>query len=105
MRLFCKESSHIRVIRTGESICQEYDGQSPHKDAVASLFESEPESSAVFYFVLRGVERFYSEYNALPGAIDDHVEPDIGKLKNCVSKILTEYQVENRNVLSMLSFN
>lgn len=35
----------------------------------------------VYYVVLRGVEKFQVEYNSYPGEFDDHVEPDIVKLK------------------------
>ena len=49
-----------------------------HRDSVAEHFESTPDSSAAYYFILRGADRFYSEYNAVPGAVKDHVEPDIG---------------------------
>lgn len=35
----------------------------------------------VYYVVLRGVDKFHAEYNAYPGEYDDHVEPDIVKLK------------------------
>lgn len=31
--------------------------------------------------MLRGVERFYADYNTYPGEFDDQVEPDILKLK------------------------
>ena len=35
----------------------------------------------VYYVMLRGVDRFYSEYNTYPGEFEDQVEPDIVKLK------------------------
>lgn len=35
----------------------------------------------VHYVMLRGIDRFQSEYNTFPGVFDDQVEPDIGKLK------------------------
>lgn len=40
-----------------------------------------PESMMIYYVVLRGVEKFQTEYNSYPGELDDHVEPDIIKLK------------------------
>lgn len=40
-----------------------------------------PESPLIYYLMLRGVDRFYAEYNAYPGEFDDQVEPDIVKLK------------------------
>lgn len=33
----------------------------------------------VYYVMLRGIDRFYSEYNTYPGEFE--VEPDIVKLK------------------------
>lgn len=40
-----------------------------------------PENNLVYYVMLRGIDRFYSEYNTYPGEFDDQVEPDIVKLK------------------------
>lgn len=40
-----------------------------------------PENTMVYYVMLRGVDRFYSEYNMYPGEFEDQVEPDIVKLK------------------------
>jgi amyloid beta precursor protein binding protein 1 len=40
-----------------------------------------PENTMVYYVMLRGVDRFYSEYNLYPGEFEDQVEPDIVKLK------------------------
>jgi len=92
VRRFCKECANIRVVRSGSSIAAaEFEGKSPFRDDVAALFESNPDSSAAYYFILRGADRFYSEYNSIPGAIEDHVEPDIGKLRSCASKVLCEY--------------
>lgn len=41
----------------------------------------DPDSMMELYIILRGIERFYSEYKEYPGELDDHVEPDIVKLK------------------------
>lgn len=49
--------------------------------AAASL--ENPDSMLVYYVMLRGVDRFFSEYNTYPGEFDDQVEPDIVKLKVC----------------------
>ena len=90
-KLFCKESFHLRLIRTGSSLSEEYDGRSPNAANVLSHFEQQPDSPALYYFLLRGVDRFRAEFNALPGGTDDDlVEPDIGKLKTCCSKVLAE---------------
>ena len=68
-------------------------GSSPHRVRVSHLFEEEPDSALMYYFILRGVDRFFSEFNTLPGMLEDHVEPDIGRLKGCVAKVLSEYGV------------
>lgn len=44
----------------------------------------------VYYVVLRGILKFQTEFNSYPGEFDDHVEPDIVKLKACISKLLGE---------------
>ncbi len=92
VKLFCRESFHLRLVRSGCSIADEHLGRSPHLAAVARHFEIEPDSPCAYYFILRGVDRFAAEYNTLPGALnDDLVEPDVGKLKACVSKVVSEY--------------
>lgn len=49
-----------------------------------------PESMMIYYVVLRGVEKFQTEYNSYPGEFDDQVEPDIVKLKVCfIYKIIS----------------
>lgn len=43
------------------------------------------------YITLRGLERFISEFNSYPGQLDDHVEPDVLKLKSIIGKLLGEW--------------
>jgi amyloid beta precursor protein binding protein 1 len=43
------------------------------------------------YITLRGLERFISEFNTYPGQLDDHVEPDVLKLKSIIGKLLAEW--------------
>ncbi len=90
VRLFCKEAYHLRLIRTGSSLADEFDGRSPNLSAAASHLEQRPDSPALYYYAIRGADRFRAEFNAVPGAADEMVEPDIGKLKTCCSKVLAE---------------
>lgn len=46
-----------------------------------ALSLEDPDSLIEHYIILRGIERFYSEYYTYPGEIDEQVEPDIPKLK------------------------
>ncbi|KMQ89348.1 nedd8-activating enzyme e1 regulatory subunit-like protein [Lasius niger] len=50
-----------------------------------------PESMMIYYVMLRGVDKFQAEYNSYPGEFDDQVEPDIVKLKTCLTKLLSEW--------------
>eukprot|EP00095_Tigriopus_kingsejongensis_P000691 snap_masked-scaffold58_size443543-processed-gene-1.8 protein:Tk00691 transcript:snap_masked-scaffold58_size443543-processed-gene-1.8-mRNA-1 annotation:"nedd8-activating enzyme e1 regulatory subunit" len=98
VKQFCRNSHNLRVVRCGASIADEFEGQSPNNQEIAQLLEQDPESPAIYYFIFRGVDRFYSEHNVLPGALDDQVEPDIGKLKHCVAKVLADCQLSNVNI-------
>ena len=46
--------------------------------------------------ILRGVDRFKTEYRNLPGLLD--VESDIGRLKKSVEKILNDYSIPVNSV-------
>lgn len=86
MKLFCKHASELHVLK-GTSISDEY--QSCSLD-IASYLE-DPDSLILYYVLLRGFERFISDYNAFPGQFDDQVEPDVLKLKTIISKFLIEW--------------
>lgn len=85
-KLFCKHASELHVFR-GKCIADEYQSSSPS----ASLHLEDPESLMFYYVILRGLESFIDEYNAYPGQYDDHVEPDVLKLKTLIGKLLTEW--------------
>ena len=57
---------------------------------MVKTLEQNPESEVAYYLILKGVERFQSDFSILPGIDDDQVEPDIGRLKSCVSKVLSD---------------
>ncbi|XP_024943494.1 NEDD8-activating enzyme E1 regulatory subunit isoform X2 [Cephus cinctus] len=89
VKLFCRYAGDIHVER-GSCIADEYDSKTTNANEIAQSLEN-PESMMVYYVVLRGVEKFQAEYNSYPGEFDDHVEPDIVKLKSCISKLLGEW--------------
>jgi amyloid beta precursor protein binding protein 1 len=45
------------------------------------LEDEDGESELIYYVMLRGVDRFYEEYNRYPGQDNDQVEPDVQLLK------------------------
>ncbi|PNF39299.1 NEDD8-activating enzyme E1 regulatory subunit [Cryptotermes secundus] len=89
VKLFCKYASSLYLVR-GTSIADEYDPKTLNAQNIAGNLEN-PENTMVYYVMLRGVDRFYSEYNMYPGEFEDQVEPDIVKLKACISKLLSEW--------------
>ncbi|XP_076673959.1 nedd8-activating enzyme E1 regulatory subunit APP-BP1 isoform X2 [Andrena cerasifolii] len=89
VKLFCRHASDIHVER-GTCIADEYDPKIFDTSNIVQSLEN-PESMMIYYVVLRGVEKFQAEYNSYPGEFDDQVEPDIVKLKACITKLLNEW--------------
>ncbi|XP_040575063.1 NEDD8-activating enzyme E1 regulatory subunit [Lepeophtheirus salmonis] len=89
VRLFCRNSFDLRVIRSNCSISDEYDKY--ESSELKTILENNSESDLVYYFILRGVDKFYTEFSSYPGSIEYLLESDISKLKNCVSKVLSDY--------------
>lgn len=89
VKLFCKYAADIYVER-GTCIADEYDPKFINANNIVQSLEN-PEGLMVYYVVLRGVEKFQAEYNSYPGEFDDQVEPDIVKLKACITKLLNEW--------------
>ncbi|XP_060520510.1 nedd8-activating enzyme E1 regulatory subunit [Cylas formicarius] len=86
VKYFCKHSSELHVIR-GSCIADEYQKSSFD----LSSYLEDPDSLMFYYVILRGLERFISEFNSYPGQLDDQVEPDLLKLKGIIGKLLTEW--------------
>ncbi|XP_050424601.1 NEDD8-activating enzyme E1 regulatory subunit [Adelges cooleyi] len=89
IKIFCKHASEICVVR-GTRIADEYERKGSADNEIAQSLE-DPDSLIEHYIILRGIERFYSEYYNYPGEIDEQVESDIPKLKSCISKLLNEW--------------
>lgn len=47
----------------------------------------------IYYVMLRGIDKFQTEYNSYPGEFDDQVEPDIVKLKVLLYFIVIVYNI------------
>ncbi|KAF5296155.1 hypothetical protein FQA39_LY12609 [Lamprigera yunnana] len=86
VKLLCKHAKELYVLR-GNCIADEYQNSCPN----VSLHLEDPESLMFYYVILRGLERFISEYNTYPGQFDDQVEPDVLKLKTLIGKLLPEW--------------
>jgi len=51
-----------------------------HYNNIPAQNSEDCEEDKMYYLILRGTLRFYSEYNTFPGALDDY-EPDIIRFK------------------------
>ncbi|XP_054274915.1 NEDD8-activating enzyme E1 regulatory subunit [Macrosteles quadrilineatus] len=89
VKQFCKHAASLSVLR-GSCIADEYDPRSPAANTIAVNLET-PDSLMVYHVMMRGVDKFFAEYNTYPGEFDDQVEPDIVKLKSCIAKLLNEW--------------
>jgi len=89
VKLFCKHSSELRLIR-GRSLAAELEAkQLPGLQDHGQQLE-EPDCPWLYYLLLRAVSRFQSENGCYPGFYDDSVETDIVKLKSCFSRLLQD---------------
>uniref|UniRef100_G3PRU0 NEDD8-activating enzyme E1 regulatory subunit n=1 Tax=Gasterosteus aculeatus aculeatus TaxID=481459 RepID=G3PRU0_GASAC len=91
IKLFCKNSSFLRVVCC-RSLAEEYSVDSVNKDEITSSMDN-PDSEMVFYLMLRAVDRFYQLHSRYPGVYNYQVEDDISKLKLCVNSLLQEYSL------------
>ncbi|XP_014487243.1 PREDICTED: NEDD8-activating enzyme E1 regulatory subunit isoform X2 [Dinoponera quadriceps] len=89
VKMFCRHATDIHVER-GSCIADEYDPKIFDTNTIVQNLEN-PESMMIYYVILRGVDKFQAEYNSYPGEFDDQVEPDIVKLKTCLTKLLNEW--------------
>lgn len=91
VKKFCKEAANLRLHRDSASIEDEIHGKlSTVKSDLVPTLEQNPDSEVVYYVILRAVDRFQTDFNVYPGGDEDQVEPDIGRLKSCVSKVLSD---------------
>jgi len=87
VRRFCRESRFLRVER-GCSLETEYSGSGLTGSLQSGLEDTD--SDALYYLVLRAVDRYTSEYGSVPGETHSEVESDTVKLKAVFTKMCAE---------------
>jgi len=91
VRKFCKEASNLILHQDSGSIADEFSGNiSPTTCDLYNTLEQNPDSEVTYYLILRAVDRFQTDFNVLPGGDDYQFEADIGRLKTCMSNIMSE---------------
>ncbi|XP_033104427.1 NEDD8-activating enzyme E1 regulatory subunit-like [Anneissia japonica] len=79
IKLFCKNSAFLRVIRC-RSLAEEHSADTAAVQEISMNLEN-PDSEIAWYIMLRAADRFYSQYSYFPGSYDDQVDSDAVKLK------------------------
>jgi len=93
VKLFCRNTASIRLVRT-LPLQHEYEN---HAALAANLQSSleEPGNNAVFYLLLRAVDRFHEAHSRFPGWTDEQVAGDIALLKQHVIALLAELSLDS----------
>ncbi|KAJ3214764.1 NEDD8-activating enzyme E1 regulatory subunit [Dinochytrium kinnereticum] len=93
---FCKNASLTQVIRY-RSLKDEYNmtGSLAHD---LGRFLDDLDSHAIFYVLLRAVDRFQQSQRKLPGAYLEDLDMDIGHLKKNVVALLSKWQLNATTV-------
>ncbi|XP_076811070.1 NEDD8-activating enzyme E1 regulatory subunit-like [Clavelina lepadiformis] len=89
IKRFCRNAHFLRVVRT-RSLQSEY--ESPSK-SIMDCLTSDEISDAVWYVLLRAVERFQSTNGRLPGMNNAEWESDVNRLKNCLYDLLKSWDI------------
>ncbi|XP_063441124.1 NEDD8-activating enzyme E1 regulatory subunit-like isoform X1 [Mytilus trossulus] len=91
IKLFCKNAAFLRIFRS-RSLAEEYNNKTANLQEIAQhLGDEDNDDDFVFYVLLRGVDKFYEEYNRYPGVYEDQIEADVLMLKTSVQKILHDW--------------
>jgi len=84
IKRFCREARYLRVQR-GSSLCDEFSSSSNF-----NLNLDDPESDALYYLVLRAVDRYMTQFGTNPGLTVTEIELDIGRLKTITTAMLSQ---------------
>lgn len=80
--LICKHIREVECITT-RPIHEEYDFRSQ-----IMKYEEEENDSVTMSLCLKALDIFFSNYGRLPGRLDDQVETDVSRMKDCVKQLV-----------------
>lgn len=89
IELFCKNCINLNVKKTG-TIRDEF--ASPSSSIIEEI-KSNPESDAIYYFLLRSADRFHRLHNRFPGSLDDCYSSDLVAFDALFKTFLKEHKV------------
>ena len=92
VRLFCKNSSHLKVLRYNsiEKECQSLFGAGGSAYFQSLLFSEDSAENAFVYVLLHAADKFFAKHGHFPGYFDEGMQDDMGRLKSIVNTTLSE---------------
>jgi len=81
IKRFCREARFLKIQR-GSNLSDEFNSSN------FNLSLDDPDSDALYYLVLRAVDRYMTEFGTNPGLTEADIELDIGRLKTITSAML-----------------
>lgn len=108
LTLFCKNAPYLTVIKTS-SINEEFAKKKDETNHSGSLtcreklkelvlgdeVSNDKDSVLGFYLMFRSVDKFYSQFNRVPGVVKERIEDDVVELKACFKEVLSEIGVSS----------
>jgi amyloid beta precursor protein binding protein 1 len=89
IEVFCKNCVFLNVKKTG-TMREEF--TSPPTSIVEEI-KSNPESDALYYFLLRSADRFHRLHNRFPGSVDDCYSSDLVAFDALFKTFLKEQKI------------
>jgi amyloid beta precursor protein binding protein 1 len=80
IKMFCKNSHFLRVVRC-RPLADEHNPLTAKREELGAHIENADD--AVYYVLLRAVERFREQHGRLPGVLDDQMDADVASLNVC----------------------
>lgn len=83
IKRFCRESRFL-CIQRGSSLVEDFNSNA------CNLNFDDPDSDALYYLVLRAVDRYMTQFGTNPGLTEADIELDIGRLKTITTAMLSQ---------------
>eukprot|EP00118_Oscarella_pearsei_P002212 m.9857 g.9857 ORF g.9857 m.9857 type:complete len:537 (+) comp21704_c0_seq1:51-1661(+) len=93
VKLFCKNSHFLRVVRC-RALTEEYTAATAKGKDLERHLEDE-ESDVAYYAAIRSIDRFQAKESRFPGSVDDKVEKDGAILKEVAHSFTKELGIQS----------
>ena len=94
LAVFCRNSHNLQVFDSDTGIKSEFEKSSV---SLAQEANQNPDTDAIYYILLRVVDRFKSLNGRYPGSLDSNFESDGFAFKSLLSTFLKEYGIRDND--------